>query len=172
MRCWGSGRKFVLVTTALVLTIASPVLAAAAPALGDKAVGKNTSSTKGENEAEKSTSVTVLHVCGTKSGPGRAALYDAEPIRLEVAGLRDWMRLHGKNVTGFVLYLDGRDVPKLPARLVGRRIDDTGSDGDRCWGEKANIDYKAVKVAVTKAADAKEPAAKGATVKELSLIHI
>ncbi len=172
MRCGGSDWKLVFVTAALILTMASPVLAAESPASSDKAAGKNASSIKGgkpsvgppsTNEAGRST---VLHVCGTKNGPGRADLYDTEPIRLEVAGLRDWMKGHGNNVTGFVLYLDGRDVPKLPVRLVGRRIDDIGSDGDRCWGEKANIGYKAVKSAVIKAADAKDPAVREAAAKE------
>jgi len=38
---------------------------------------------------------------------------------VKVEGLPDWVKTNGKDVSKFVLYLDGHAVPKLPVRLVG-----------------------------------------------------
>ena len=70
---------------------------------------------------ETSEALSATAVCGVKSGPGWAALYDNEPIKVEVKGLREWLKKHDNNVSALVLFLDGRAIPKLPVCLLGSR---------------------------------------------------
>jgi hypothetical protein len=83
--------------------------------------------------SEASAALSATTVCGVRSGPGEAALYDNEPIKVEVKGLQEWLKKHDKALSTLVLFLDGRAIPKLPVRLLGSRkldIKDT-----RCWGK-------------------------------------
>ena len=69
-------------------------------------------------DEKKKPSLRVILVCGRRTGIARAALYQAEPILVQVEGLSEWLTKNDMDVSKFVLYLDGRELPKLPVRLA------------------------------------------------------
>ena len=74
---------------------------------------KKQGSTSGAPPASASgdqSNLKVTGIVGVVSGLGKASLYSAEPVRVQVEGLPDWIKNNSMDVSSFRLYLDGRVV--------------------------------------------------------------